>query len=361
MAPAPSTISPGGVRFRGVLAWALVAAVLLGGTVLEVWGIELPRIAGVSGPLGEPATLAAIALFAVCLRRRARRLAHPSPGDGRGMGIEDLAPLALAVLGVRVALDLGWPLLRRFTAPPVVSLELSGPLLRLGMGGVLLAGLAALGFAVPAFRRRCGASASARHLRSGLCFTISVVAVVYAVLLLLGMAVAGPGQVRLQLPSLLPATVALVLGQVAIAFGEEAFYRGVLQGEVASLLARFGFPGERQARVAAMGLVSALFAFQHVGPGMPADAFLATLLYSFAMSMLFGVLFELTGNLAVCTLAHLFNNLTVLGLGPKLAAPGSIEAFGGGVYVAAYLLITFSFLFLLSRDKSPSLAAIRPS
>jgi membrane protease YdiL (CAAX protease family) len=94
---------------------------------------------------------------------------------------------------------------------------------------------------------------------------------------------------------------------------------------------------------------------------MSADAFLITLLYSFAMSMLFGVLFEMTGNLAVSTLAHLFNNLTVLGLFPKLAVPGSIEAFGGGVYVAAYLLITFSFLFLLAHDKSPSLAPIRPS
>lgn len=355
MEPAQVTGPPEGVRLRGAVAFAGLLAVLLGGTILETWGIGLPRIGGLPGPLAQPETLAAIGIAAACLRRR------PGAADAPpGLGLLDLAPLALAVVGVRAMLDEAWPLLRRWTTPPAVPADLSAPLLRLGMGGALLAGLLLLAGLVPAFRARFGVSASGRRLRSGLYFTVAVVAVVYAVLLVLGLAVAGPGQLRLQVPRLLPATITLVFGQAVIAFGEEALYRGVLQGETARLLVRAGLRGARAPRVAALLAVSALFAFQHVGPGMAPGAFAATLAYAFAMSLLFGVMFELTGNLAVCSLAHLFNNLTVLGLGPKLAAPGQIEAFGSGVYVAAYLLVAFSLLFLLGQEKDASLAPIRP-
>jgi membrane protease YdiL (CAAX protease family) len=134
----------------------------------------------------------------------------------------------------------------------------------------------------------------------------------------------------------------------------------LLQGEVTRLLGRAGMRRPRDRKLAALTAVSALFALHHVGPAMPAGVFASVLVYSFAISLLLGFLFDLTGNLAVCSFAHLFNNVMVLRLGPSLAAPEQVEAFGDGVYVAAYLLVAFSFLFLMARDSSASLRPIRP-
>jgi membrane protease YdiL (CAAX protease family) len=256
--------------------------------------------------------------------------------------------------------EYSWAILARWTASPPLRQELVAPLHRLGMGGALLAALAALLVLVPRFRRRLRECAAANRLRSGLYFTVAVLLVVYGILVWVGVLVAGPDQVQLSLPPVLSVTVMLILGQAIIALGEEIFYRGILQGEVSRMLVKAGMENPRNRRMLAIGTVSLLFSLEHVGPGMSREMFVATFLYAFCMSLLFGFLFELTGNLAVCSLAHFFNNLIVMGLGPVVSLPGPLAAFGDGVYLMAFLSITFVFLFLLGRDSSKSLAAIRP-
>ncbi|TDI13800.1 MAG: CPBP family intramembrane metalloprotease [Acidobacteria bacterium] len=344
----------------GGVALAVMLVVLLLGAVqdalgLEVAGLQLLR----ESLLLDPTVVAVILLSLLLFFRRDEREALPSLQAGT-VPLMDLVPLAVAVLGVQVVVDNAWSFLGRWTASPAIPQELAAPLHRLGMGGALLLALAILMLLVPRLRRRLRECAAARRLRSGLYFTVAVLVVVYGILVWVGVLVAGPNQVRLSMPPVFAATALLIVGQAVIALGEEIFYRGILQGEVSRVLVKAGVENPRNRRMLALGAVSLLFALEHVGPGMTREMFLATFLYAFCMSLLFGFLFELTGNLAVCSLAHFFNNLIVLGLGPVLWIPGPLAAFGDGVYLMAFLSITFVFLFLLSQDPSKSLAPIRP-
>ena len=332
---------------------------LLGGAALEAAGIETTGLLPLPGGLGDPWLLAIPILLALGVRRscdasvggiRPRRRLQPG----------DLVPMTLAVVGTGFALELARPVMVAWTAPEVVSSNLAAPLYRLGMGGVMLSVIAVL-LLVPRFRRRLREFASTRRLRSGLFFTVSVAAVTYGILLGVAWLVAGQEKIELQAPVLLPAGIALLVGQLAIAVSEEIFYRGLLQREVIRLFGRAGMERPRDRKLAAMLAVSVLFALHHVGPGMTPEAFGAVALYAFAMSMLFGFLFDLTGNLAICSFAHLFNNMMVMRLGPFVAAGGHTAVFGDVVYIAAFLLVAFAFIFLLGRDSSRRLEAIRPS
>jgi membrane protease YdiL (CAAX protease family) len=334
--------------------------ILLLGALQNALGL---RIAGLrelqQAVLLDPALLALMVLSMVLLFRRRQHGLAPRLSTA-GVSLMDLIPLAVAVLAVQIVIERAWTMVGNWTTSPPVPADLAAPLHRLGMGGALLVALAGLILLVPRFRRRLRECASVHRLRSGLYFTVAVLVVVYAVLLWVGVLVAGPAQIHLRMPPLFSVTVMLLLGQAVISLGEETFYRGILQGEVSRILVKAGMENPRDRRLLALGAVSLLFGLEHVGPGMAREMFLATFLYAFCMSLLFGYLFELTGNLAVCSLAHFFNNLIVLGLGPDIALPGPSAAFGDGVYLMAFLAITFVFLFLLGRDSSESLAPIRP-
>jgi membrane protease YdiL (CAAX protease family) len=338
---------------RGSVALAAILAILLVEAFQDALGLQLAGFRELERRiLLDPVALALMLLVGLALLRRSRlAIRHRAPGEG--VPVLELVPLAVAVLGVQFVVQHAWTLLGSWTA--------SVPLHRLGMGGALLVALLALILLVPRFRADLWEYASLQRLRKGLYFTVSVLVVVYGILLWLGVAVAGPKQVHLQVPRVLGVTVLLVMAQAIIALGEEIFYRGVLQGEVSRLLVRAGMGNPRDRRLVSVGAVSVLFGLEHVGPGMTREVFLATFLYAFAMSVLFGFLFHLTGNLAVCSLAHLFNNLTVLGLGPAVTVPGPMAAFPEAVYLTSFLAVTFVFLFLLGRDRNPSLEPIRPN
>jgi membrane protease YdiL (CAAX protease family) len=345
---------------RSQIAIPAVLLLLLGSAALEAAGIETTRLLPLPGGLGDPWLVAIPILLLLGVGRLAgSSRSRVEPGRTR-MHPADLVPMTLAVLGTGFALNWARPFIEAWTDPDVVSSRLAGPLYRLGMGGVMLFAIAAL-LLVPRFRRRLRKFASARRLRSGLFFTVSVAAVAYAILLGVAWLAAGKESIQLEVPLLLPAGVALLVGQIVIAVAEEIFYRGILQREVMRLFGKAGMERQRDCRLAAMMAVSALFAMHHVGPGMTSEAFVAIAMYAFAMSMLFGFLFDLTGNLAVCSLAHLFNNMMVLRLGPFVAAGGRTAVFGDVVYIAAFLLVAFAFIFLLARNPSRRLEAIRHS
>ncbi len=358
MASVSPEARPAGTRLRGSIALTAMLVILLLGALQDALGLTMPSLRALQARIFvDPISLAVMLLAVVLLffrRRVEERASRP------GVRLLDLAPLAVAVLGVQIVIENAWRLLAGWTASPPVPPSLSAPLHRLGMGGALLVALAVLLLLVPRFRMRLWEYASMDRLRSGLYFTVAVLVVVYAVLLWIGLLVAGPKQIHLDVPPIFPLTAMLILGQAVIALGEEIFYRGMLQGEVSRVLVKAGLQNPRHRRLIALGAVSVLFALQHVGPGMAMGTFVATFLYAFCMSLLFGFLFELTGNLAVCALAHFFNNLVVLGLGPAVTLPGSVAAFGDGVYLTSFLVMTFVFLFLLGRDPSKSLTPIRP-
>lgn len=359
MASASPSPRPRGYITGGV-ALAAMLMILLLGAVQNALGLQIAGLQALRERfLLDPTVVAVMLLSLVLLFRRRDQENTVRPPAG-SIPLMDLVPLALAVLGVQMVVEHAWSLLGNWTASPPVPQDLAGPLHRLGMGGALLLALGALLILVPRFRRRLRECAAAGRLRSGLYFTVAVLVVVYGILVWVGVLVAGPRQVHLTMPPVLGATAMLILGQGVIALGEEIFYRGILQGEVSRMLVKAGMANPRNRRMLALGTVSLLFGLEHVGPGMTREMFLATFLYAFCMSLLFGFLFELTGNLAVCSLAHFFNNLIVLGLGPTVSLPGPLAAFGDGVYLMAFLSITFVFLFLLSRDPSKSLAPIRP-
>jgi membrane protease YdiL (CAAX protease family) len=334
--------------------------ILLLGALKSALGLPIAGLQSLNQRLPFDPFIALLAILCVVLLFRRRHYGLAVGPQHPGVRLRDLVPLAVAVVGVQIVLEQAWVLLRRWTVSPAVRPEMVHPLHRLGMGGALLVALVGLIVLVPRFRMRLRECGATPRLRSGLYFTVAVLLVVYGLLLWVGVLVAGPGQIHLRVPPIFSVTVLLVLGQAVIALGEETFYRGILQGEVSRFLVKLGVQNPRNRRIMAIGAISLLFGLEHVGPGMSREMFVATFLYAFCMSMLFGFLFELTGNLAVCTLTHFFNNLIVLGLGPAVALPGPAAAFGDGVYLMAFLSITFVFLFLLSRDRSKALSPIRP-
>ena len=344
----------------GGVALAAMLVILLLGAAQNALGLQIAGLQALRERILLDPTMVAVMLLSLVLLFRRRDQGNTVKQQAGSIPLMDLVPLAVAVLGVQIVVEHAWSLLGNWTASPPVPQELAAPLHRLGMGGALLLALAALIILVPRFRKRLRECAAARRLRSGLYFTVAVLVVVYGILVWVGVLVAGPKQVHLSMPPVFTVTAMLILGQAVIALGEEIFYRGILQGEVSRMLVKAGMANPRNRRMLALGTVSLLFGLEHVGPGMTREMFLATFLYAFCMSLLFGFLFELTGNLAVCSLAHFFNNLIVLGLGPAVSLPGPLAAFSDNVYLMAFLSITFVFLFLLSRDPSKSLAPIRP-
>jgi len=359
MAPGSPSHRPRGYVAGGIALAAMVVILLLG-AVQNALGLEIAGLQALRERFLLDPTVLALMLMSLYLLFRRGDYGGSTTLQAGHVPLMDLVSLAVAVLGVQVVVEHAWSFLGKWTASSAVPQELVAPLHRLGMGGALLIALAALMLLVPRLRRRLRECAAARRLRSGLYFTVAVLVVVYGILVWVGVLVAGPNQLQLSMPPVIAVTAMLILGQAVIALGEEIFYRGILQGEVSRILVKAGVENPRNRRMLALGTVSVLFALEHVGPGMTREMFLATLLYAFCMSLLFGFLFELTGNLAVCSLAHFFNNLIVLGLGPMVWIPGPLAAFGDGVYLMAFLTVTFVFLFLLSRDPSKSLAPIRP-
>ena len=264
---------------RPWVAVVAALAVLLGDAGLEAAGWGVPRPLPWLGPLGGASALLTILLVGWYLFRRYTHAPRHT--------VDEMLPLAMAVFGMGAVLECAGPIVRWWTLPPAVSAEIAAPLYRLGMGGSLLVALVALSLLVPRYRTRLREFASVGRLRSGLLFTLAVLAVVYAVLLWVGFVLVGPGEMRLRVPIYLPATLTLIASQAAIALGEEFFYRGLLQREVGRIFRRARVLGQgRDRRLVAIAAVSMLFAFQHLNPAMPRPLWIKVFLFSFVMSFL---------------------------------------------------------------------------
>lgn len=107
--------------------------------------------------------------------------------------------------------------------------------------------------------------------------------------------------------------------QVVRGGAEEFFYRGLVQTALLRLLVRSGAPEGRLVRLAAILAVSCSFTLEHVDPRIPWNRAWPALLFVFAMSAVFGILFEVSRNLYLVMGAHTGVNLLVAGLIPAAA------------------------------------------
>ncbi len=135
-----------------------------------------------------------------------------------------------------------------------------------------------------------------------------------------------------------PGSDAWVLGgQVALAFAEELYYRGLVLHEVLRLTPRLGIRPEAGRRWTALGLSAALFALEHLSPALDPRVAARETVFALALGLLFGLLVLLARNLWLTAALHAWINALLLGAAPRLESGAGGVVLGPGAYVAVAL------------------------
>jgi len=305
--------------------------------ILLILGIGFLRmldpVPGLLPIWNHPLGLALLLLFVVWVGARA---------DGRR-----LWPLPL-LAGLMVE---GWirvaflsPTFERWLAPQLS--DSTADSLYVLLGGVWFVGIAWI------FSRAAGLNLGNRLSlpcwRNGLYLHTLSILVVYGMLAVLLQTVEGFRGLSLQVPIYASTAMWMLIGQIGLCIGEEAFYRGFVMGALDWARKQ---PGTRWSPPRALGLwlSSILFGLDHVrGMGWSSSQVM-TFLYSFGLAVLLALLVRLTGNLTLAILAHLFHNLMVLRLGLWVSDVNGFIDLQAQTYIPIYFIVTFSILFLIRR------------
>ena len=143
--------------------------------------------------------------------------------------------------------------------------------------------------------------------------------------------------------------VVVLVGQAAIALGEEAYYRGLLLGELLRLAPRLGLHAPAARRWVALALTSALFGMEHFGSSSGWDDGARQLVFALALGALLGMIVLLTDNLWVAASLHAWINWLLLGAAPRLAYGPAQADLPPGAAVSLTLITAFLVAFALQR------------
>ena len=156
------------------------------------------------------------------------------------------------------------------------------------------------------------------------------------------------------LPRLLPPASTgpqglLVAGQSVLALAEEAWFRGLLLGELLRLAPRLGLRGNATRRWVAIGTTALLFGFEHFSLQAGVADGVRQLVFALALGTLFGMLVLVTSNLWFVATLHAWINLLLLGALPQLAYGASAVPLSPGVTISLVLIAAFIAAFLAER------------
>jgi membrane protease YdiL (CAAX protease family) len=300
----------------------------------------LPTVPGLPTVWSHPLGLVVLLLFVVWVSARA---------DGRSFPALPVLTALAAEGWIRLAFFN--PTFEAWLAPHLME-RVADSTYHL-LGAVWIFGVAAL-FGVAA-RADLKGSLTTATWKSGLYLHTLSVLFVYGLLSVLLQTVEGFRGLSLRVPIYTTGAFWVVVGQTALCFGEEIFYRGFLTRALAAAVARGG-PVSPAHLGAGIALSSILFAFDHVRSMPWGAALLMTGLYTLFLGLLLGYVVRLSGNLILATLAHLFHNLMILRLGLSVSDLGGFIGFEAMTYISIYFILTFSILFLMRR---PAWAPLR--
>ena len=283
-------------------------------------------------------------LFLVAVRERQIGAA---PGPGVRLG--SLTPFLLMLLVEKWVSSALYGPLFAWLAPPHLDPVSADAAFR-ALCGV---GLLAILLATSRFSRPAGAFLAARlaprralpGIGAGLVAVLASSAAVAALSLALG------SRPRVLLPPGAGPLPLVLVGQPLLALAEEAWFRGLLLGELLRLAPRLGLAGPAARRWFAIATTALLFGFEHFTlQGGPEEG-VRQLVFALALGTLFGMLVLLTSNLWFVATLHAWINLLLLGALPRLAFGATGDPLPPGVTISLVLIAAFIAAFLAERRR----------
>ena len=330
------------MRIPRALAWLLIVMAIFTAGLLRQFHDLTPTSPFLAPAVGS--LLFACVLFLVLVAARERQIGA-APGPGIRLG--SLTPLLLMLLVEKWFSSGFYPPLFALAAPANLSDEAGDAWFRLMCGSGLLAiVLLTSRFSLPA--------ASWVHTRlfgfkSVVGIGTAVIAIGCAGGILAVFAVAAGSTISVLPPHTQGPLAVVLLGQAAIALGEETYYRGLLLGELLRLGPRLGLHAPASRRSVALSLSSLLFGMEHVGSSADWSDGGRQLVFALALGALLGMIVLVTENLWFAAALHAWINWLLLDAAPRLAYGPTQAGLPPGASVSLTLIAAFLAAFVLQR------------
>ena len=329
------------MRIPLALAWLLLGMVLFTAGLLRQFHDLTP-----SSPFLNPAIgslLFACVVFLVLVAVRERQIGA-APGPGVRLG--SLTPFLLMLL-VEKWLSTFYGPIFAWATPADLDPAAADAGFRAVCGvGLLLIVLLTARFSNPA-RSFLASRLALRRMLPGI--GAAAIAVLSSVAALGTLALAFGSLPRLLPPSSAGPHALVVAAQSVLALAEEAWFRGLLLGELLRLAPRLGLSRPAARRWVAIGTTALLFGFEHFSLQGGIDDGVRQLVFALALGTLFGMLVLVTSNLWFVAALHAFVNLLLLGALPQLAYGASADPLSPGVTISLVLIAAFIAAFLAER------------
>lgn len=334
------------MRIPRALAWLLVAIAMFTAGLLRQFHDLTPTSPFLAPAVGSLLFACVLFLFLVAARER-----QIGAAPGAGIRLGSVTPLLLMLLVEKWISSGFYPPIFALLAPASLSDAAADAWFRLLCGvGLLAIVLASARFSAPtaAWVRARLAGKTALYGIGAAAVAISGVGIVLALV-----ALAFGSRIGVQSPHASGPLAIVVLGQAAIALGEETYYRGLLLGELLRLAPRLGLKAPAARRWVALGLTSALFGMEHLGLGSGGDDAARQLVFALALGALLGMIVLLTENLWFAASLHVWINWLLLGAVPRLTYGPGKASLPPGAAVSLTLIAAFVAAFVLQRRAAP--------
>jgi membrane protease YdiL (CAAX protease family) len=330
------------LRIPRALAWLLIAMATFTAGLLRHFHDLTPTSPFLAPSVGS--LLFACVLFLLLVAARERQIGA-APGPGVRLG--SVTPLLMMLL-VEKWISAGfYPPLFALVAPRNLSDDAADAWFRLMCGFGLLAIVAlASRFSWPAaawVRARLFGTKAAWGVGAAALAIVAVGGVLASIAIAVG------SSLSLRPPHTQGPLAVVVLGQAAIALGEESYYRGLLLGELLRLAPRLGLRAPAARRWVALALSSLLFGMEHLGSASGWADGARQLTFALALGTLLGMIVIVTENLWFAASLHAWINWLLLGAAPRLVYGPSKASLPPGASISLLLIAAFLAAYALQR------------
>jgi len=334
------------LRIPRALAWLLIAMAMFTAGLLRQFHDLTPTSPFLAPAVGS--LLFACVLFLVLVAARERQIgAAPGPG----IRLESLTPILLILLVEKWISSGFYARIFALASPTRLSDDAADAWFRLMCG----AGLLAIVLLTSRFSRP--AASWVRSRLFGFNWVVGIgtatIAIGGAGAFLAVIAIAAGSTLSVLPPQTQGPLAVVLLGQAAIALGEETYYRGLLLGELLRLGPRLGLQAPAARRWVALSLSSLLFGMEHVGNASGWIDGARQLTFALALGTLLGMIVLVTENLWLAASLHAWINWLILGAAPRLAYGPAKAALTPGASISLTLIAAFLAAFVLQRRATP--------
>ena len=335
------------MRVPRALAWLLIAMGMFTAGLLRQFNDLTPTSPFLAPAVGS--LLFACVLFLMLVAARERQIGA-APGPGIRLG--SLTPILLILLVEKWISSSFYPPLFALAAPADLPDAAADAWFRLMCG----AGLLAVVLLTSRFSRPAASWVRTRIFGFNAVVGIGTAAIAIggAGGILAVIAMAAGSAISVLPPHPQGPFLVVLLGQAAIALGEETYYRGLLLGELLRLGPRLGLHAPAGRRWVALSVSSLLFGMEHVGSSSGWGDGARQMVFALALGTLLGMIVLVTDNLWFAASLHAWINWLLLGAAPRLAYGPAQADLPPGASVSLTLIAAFLAAFVLQRRSASS-------